>query len=178
MRTVFIPLLHILGAAVRSRAALHLDTLALRQQLAVLHYRGSKRPHLGPVDRSFWACLSKLWPGWRNPLIIVKPDTVVASSREGFRPLLDLAASITSTCGPMPELPSRARPAWLGSASTHKAECGEQRILFVLPLLPDVHTRSYRCVASFRGRADRRTWRPRTPFERPNGVFVNDKQKR
>jgi hypothetical protein len=29
--------------------------------------------------------LSKLWPGWRNPLIIVKPDTVVAWSRKGFR---------------------------------------------------------------------------------------------
>jgi hypothetical protein len=29
--------------------------------------------------------LSKLRPGWRNPLIIVKPDTVVACSRKGFR---------------------------------------------------------------------------------------------
>jgi hypothetical protein len=26
-----------------------------------------------------------LWPGWRNPLIIVKPDTVVGWSRKGFR---------------------------------------------------------------------------------------------
>jgi len=85
MRTVLIPLLHTLAAAVRSRAALHLEILALRQQLAILHHNGPKRPHLRPVDRFFWACLSKLWPGWRNPLIIVKPDTVVGWSRKGFR---------------------------------------------------------------------------------------------
>jgi len=29
--------------------------------------------------------LSKLWSGWRNPLIIVKPDTVVAWSSKSFR---------------------------------------------------------------------------------------------
>ncbi len=29
--------------------------------------------------------MSKPWPRWRNPLIIVKPDTVVAWSRKGFR---------------------------------------------------------------------------------------------
>jgi hypothetical protein len=85
MRTLLIPLLHTLAAAVRSRAALHLEILALRQQLAVLHYGGPKRSHLRPVDRFFWVCLSKLWPGWRKPLIIVKTDTVVAWSRKGFR---------------------------------------------------------------------------------------------
>jgi hypothetical protein len=85
MRTVILPLLHSLAATVRSRRALQLEILALRQQLAILHHSSSKRPHLQPVDRFFWAYLSKLWPGWRNPLIIVKPDTVVAWSRKGFR---------------------------------------------------------------------------------------------
>jgi len=85
MRTVLIPLLHALAAAVRSRAALQLEILALRQQLAVLHHSSSKRPHLRPVDRFFWSCLSKVWPGWRNPLIVVKPDTVIGWSRKGFR---------------------------------------------------------------------------------------------
>jgi len=85
MRTILIPSLHALAAAVRSRAALQLEILALRQQLAVRHHSGPKRPNLRPVDRFFWACLSKLWPGWRSPLIIVKPDTVVAWSRKGFR---------------------------------------------------------------------------------------------
>jgi len=85
MRTVLIPLLHALAAAAQSRAALHLEILALHQQLAVLNHTRPLRPHLRPLDRFFWVCLSKLWSGWRNPLIIVKPDTVVAWYRRGFR---------------------------------------------------------------------------------------------
>ena len=85
MRTVVIPLLWTIFNILHSRTALHLEILALRQQLAVLHHSGPKRPNLRPVDRFFWACLSQLCPGWRNPLIIVEPDTVVAWSRKGFR---------------------------------------------------------------------------------------------
>jgi hypothetical protein len=85
MRTVVVPLFQALLVTLHSRAALYLEILALRQQLAVLHHSGPKRPHLRPVDRFFWVCLSKLRAGWRNPLIIVKPDTVVAWSRKGFR---------------------------------------------------------------------------------------------
>jgi len=85
MRTSVIPLLHTLAATFRSRAALQLGILALRQQLAVLHHGRPRRPHLRPVDRLFWLCLSKLWSGSTSPLIIVKPDTVVAWSRKGFR---------------------------------------------------------------------------------------------
>ncbi len=85
MRTVLVPLLYMVVATVRSWATLQLEVLALRQQLAVLHHSSSRRPRLRPVDRFFWACLSKLWPSWRKPLIIVKPDTIVAWSRKGFR---------------------------------------------------------------------------------------------
>ena len=85
VRTIVIPLLHTLAAAFRSRAPLQLEILALRQRLAVLHHGRPRRPHLRLADRLFWICLSKLWSGWRNPLIIVKPDTVVAWSRRGFR---------------------------------------------------------------------------------------------
>ena len=72
-------------ATVRSRAALELEILALRQQLAVLQHGGPQRPHLRPHDRVFWVWLAKLWPGWRSSLVIVKPDTVVEWSRKGFR---------------------------------------------------------------------------------------------
>ncbi len=85
MRTVLVPLLSMVVATVRSRATLQLEVLALRQQLAVLQHAGPQRPHLRPSDRVFWVCLAKLWPGWRNPLILVKPDTVVGWSRKGFR---------------------------------------------------------------------------------------------
>ena len=44
MRTVIIPLLHTLAGTFRSRAALHFEVLALRQQLAVLHQSRPKRP--------------------------------------------------------------------------------------------------------------------------------------
>ena len=85
MRTVLVPLLSMVVATIRSRAALELEILALRQQLAVLQHGGPQRPHLRPHDRVFWVWLAKLWPGWRSSLVIVKPDTVVRWSRKGFR---------------------------------------------------------------------------------------------
>ena len=85
MRTVLVPLLYMVVATLRCRAALELEILALRQQLAVLQHAGPRRPHLRPADRILWVCLSRLWPGWRNPLVIVKADTVVGWSRKGFR---------------------------------------------------------------------------------------------
>jgi hypothetical protein len=56
----------------------------LRQQLAVFQ-RKRPRPHLCDLDRAFWVALRGLWPGWANALIIVKPDTVIAWHRAGFR---------------------------------------------------------------------------------------------
>jgi hypothetical protein len=32
-----------------------------------------------------WICLSRLWCDWRSALAIVKPETVVAWHRAGFR---------------------------------------------------------------------------------------------
>ena len=37
------------------------------------------------TDRWLWVALSRLWSGWRSSLIIVKPGTVVAWHRKGFR---------------------------------------------------------------------------------------------
>jgi transposase InsO family protein len=37
------------------------------------------------VDRLLWAGLLHLWSGWRSALIIVKPETVMAWHRRGFR---------------------------------------------------------------------------------------------
>ncbi len=64
--------------------ALQLENLALRQQVAVL--KGKKaRPRLRPPDRLFWGLLSRHWPAWRDALVIVKPATVIAWHRRGFR---------------------------------------------------------------------------------------------
>jgi hypothetical protein len=33
----------------------------------------------------FWILLRRLWPGWSNVLVIVKPETVVSWHRASFR---------------------------------------------------------------------------------------------
>ena len=78
-------LLAILSSMVRSRAALELENLALRHQIGVLQRSVRKRPKLTSGDRLFWVCLSRLWRNWRSVLAIVKPETVVAWHRAGFR---------------------------------------------------------------------------------------------
>jgi putative transposase len=67
-----------------SRHRLCLEVAALRQQLVVFKRR-QPRPRLRDLDRLFWVALRRLWPGWANALIIVKPDTVVYWHQAGFR---------------------------------------------------------------------------------------------
>jgi len=71
-------------ASFRNRAALQLEILALRHQLGVLH-RSVKRPKLTSSDRLLWAWLSGIWADWRSALVIVRPETVIAWHRKGFR---------------------------------------------------------------------------------------------
>ncbi len=54
------------------------------EQLAT-YARKHTKPSLTPLDRAFWVALSRLWPRWRDTLVIVKPDTVVRWHRKGFR---------------------------------------------------------------------------------------------
>jgi transposase InsO family protein len=72
------------SAAFKSRATLHLENLALRHQLSLLR-RSVKRPKLKSADRLLWAWLCEVWIDWRSSLVIVKPDTVIAWHRKGFR---------------------------------------------------------------------------------------------
>src|SRR5438093_3515814 len=67
----------------RTRRSLVLETLALRQQLAVL-LRSSPRPRLRTADRLFWVLLYRLWSGWADALALVKPETVIRWHRTGF----------------------------------------------------------------------------------------------
>jgi putative transposase len=43
------------------------------------------RVHLRTADRLFWTWLMHLWSGWRCALAMVKPETVIAWHRKGFR---------------------------------------------------------------------------------------------
>jgi hypothetical protein len=84
MRAVVFALAVALISMLRSRASLHLEILALRHQLAVLH-NGGRRPRLKPADRLLWAWLSRVWSGWQDVLVFVKPSTVVCWQRRRFR---------------------------------------------------------------------------------------------
>ena len=80
--------LHVLAAAasaaLKFRATLQLENLALRHQLGVLR-RSVKRPKLTSADRFLWARLCEVWLDWRSALVIVKPETVISGHRKGFR---------------------------------------------------------------------------------------------
>ena len=78
-------LLATLSSVLGPRAALELENLALRHQIGVLQRSAAKRPKLTSGDRLFWICLSRLWRDWRSALAIVKPETVIAWHRAGFR---------------------------------------------------------------------------------------------
>jgi putative transposase len=73
-----------LSSFFRSRCNIGLEIVDLRQQLSVLH-RKHPRPRLRTTDRLFWIILHRFWHGWKNTLIIIKPDNVVSWHRAGFR---------------------------------------------------------------------------------------------
>jgi putative transposase len=78
-------LLLTLRTSARSRAALQLEVLALRHQLQVLQRSRPRRLQLAKTDRCLWVLLSRIWSGWRTAIVIVKPETVIAWHRRGFR---------------------------------------------------------------------------------------------
>ncbi len=86
MTTVLIALFTGLRDIVRRRSDLKAELLALRHQILVLERRqGRRRVQLCPLDRVYWVVLSRLWPRWRQALHLVKPETVIAWQRRGFR---------------------------------------------------------------------------------------------
>jgi putative transposase len=85
MMPVLLILLLSLRTWARSRAALQLEILALRHQLQVLQRTRPRRLRLAKADRWLWSLLSRNWTGWRRALVIVKPETVIAWHRRGFR---------------------------------------------------------------------------------------------
>jgi len=85
MLTLFRSFLGTLRSCFQTRAAWQLEILAFRHQINVLRRSQCGRVRLTEVDRLLWAGLLHLWSGWRSALIIVKPETVMAWHRRGFR---------------------------------------------------------------------------------------------
>ena len=84
MLALLLTLLHTLRSALRTRAKLARENLALRQQLAAIR-RFTPRVRLRPADRASSVGLSQIWSRSSDAIVIVKPDTVVGWHRAGFR---------------------------------------------------------------------------------------------
>ncbi len=74
-----------LGDLLRPRAALVAENLALRHQLGVLLRSKPARLHLTSCGRALWAFVIHGFCGWRENLVIVRPETVIAWHRRRFR---------------------------------------------------------------------------------------------
>ncbi len=85
MLTFILVLFSTLRSSLHSRAALQAEILALRHQLQVLEQSRSQRIRLTRADRLLWVWISRVWDGWRDAIMIVKPETVVAWHRRSFR---------------------------------------------------------------------------------------------
>jgi hypothetical protein len=84
---MFSSLRHLVGWIINafySRQDLILENLALRQQLLALHVKRPRR-RLSAMHKLFWVVLRRLWSGWKTPLVLVTPRTVVQWHRAGFR---------------------------------------------------------------------------------------------
>ena len=76
-----------------------MENLALRHHLAI--WKGhKKRPQIRTKDRLFWIMLCRFWSNWREPLIIVKPETVVRGHRKGFKLFWRLKSRRKNPCRP------------------------------------------------------------------------------
>jgi putative transposase len=86
MVTALIALLSGVRDIVRRRTDLEAELLALRHQVLVLQRQhGRRRVQLRPAGRVYWVVLSRLWPRWREALLLEKPETVIAWHRRGLR---------------------------------------------------------------------------------------------
>src|SRR2546426_1505249 len=84
MITLLLQLVRLLPFLCGGHRQLALENLALHQQLAV-YKRTVPRPKLRTTDRLFWVALARVWAGWRQPLVIVTPDTILRWQRRRFR---------------------------------------------------------------------------------------------
>ena len=75
----------VLSSLFKTSAELRLENLALRHQLGVLRRSAPKHLKLTSADRIFWVWLRRVWGHWKSALMIVKPATVIAWHRKGFR---------------------------------------------------------------------------------------------
>jgi hypothetical protein len=77
MLTLITALSSLLACRFQSRAALELEVVALRHQLAVLRRQRPGRPKLTSMDRLLWVWLYRVWPRCLEVMVLVKSTPVV-----------------------------------------------------------------------------------------------------
>src|SRR2546427_10889017 len=112
MITLLLQLLRLLPFLCGGHRQLALENLALHQQIAV-YKRTVPRPKLRTTDRLFWVALARVWAGWRLPLVIVTPDTILRWQRRRFR------AHWTKLSGRPTPRPPAGRPGDRGPCHTN-----------------------------------------------------------
>jgi hypothetical protein len=85
MSSVVVALLHTASQVGGFQGCLQVEILALSAQIHVLQRSQSRKIRLTTTDRVLWVWLARMWPGWRTATVLVKPATVVAWHRRGFR---------------------------------------------------------------------------------------------
>jgi putative transposase len=84
MSSLFVALFALVASCFGTRAALQVEILALRHQLAVFQKNAPRRLRLHRTDRLLWVLLSRFWSGWPNSSQIVQSDTVIRWHRRTF----------------------------------------------------------------------------------------------
>src|SRR5208282_3613562 len=77
-------LVHFLSLGLHSRTSLAAENLFLRKQLAFYQERKVK-PRRADNPTRFTLVLLSRWFNWRDALIVVRPRTLIAWHRKGFR---------------------------------------------------------------------------------------------
>ena len=66
MSSLLVAIFALVGSRFRTRAALKVESLALRHQLAVFQKNSPHRLRLNRSDRLLWVLLTRLWSSWRR----------------------------------------------------------------------------------------------------------------
>lgn len=69
----------------KSKNDLVLESIELRQQLAIYQAKNEDLKSITDLTRSFLVLLKRAWPKWMDALIIVKPETVIDWQRRRFK---------------------------------------------------------------------------------------------
>ena len=78
-------LLGFLRTSLRTREDLILENLLLRHRLAVLTRPTRRRPAIRRREKLVWILARRLCRDWRRHPVVVRPETVVAGHRRGWR---------------------------------------------------------------------------------------------